>query len=198
MAQQRKLGGRDEIAAAALSLIDESGLGALTMRKVGARLGVEAMTLYGYVKSREDLLAAVHSLMMSGVVPPARSGDWVDDALCFARRFRSSLMSHPSAVAIVATRAATEGPAVDLLEAALQMIPSEVEGTRAAHIVQTLFVFVVGHCSYHAALATQDTRMTVDPERHPRLAVLQPWSEEAEFESGLEIIASGLRGPKGV
>ncbi|MFK8002999.1 MAG: TetR/AcrR family transcriptional regulator C-terminal domain-containing protein [Polyangiales bacterium] len=194
MAQQRKLGGRDEIATAALALIDEDGLKALTMRKVGARLGVEAMTLYGYVKGRDDLLAAVHSLMMSKVRPPTHSTDWVDDALRFARCFRSSLMAHPNALAIVATRPATEGAGVELLEAALQAIPSgAVDATRAAHIVQTLFVFVVGHCSFHAALATRDSVVALDPEQHPRLASLQPWSAEAEFEHGLEIIAAGLR-----
>lgn len=194
MAQQRKLGGRDEIAAAALALIDEEGLSALTMRKVGARLGVEAMTLYGYVKNRDDLLAAVHSLLMSEVQPPTQGDDWIEDALRFARRLRSSLMAHPNAVAIVATRAATEGPAVDLLEAALQSIPCEVaEGTRAAHIVQTLFVFVVGHCGFHAALGMSEALIALDPDRHPRLAALEPWSAEAEFERGLEILAAGLR-----
>lgn len=193
MAQQRKVQGRDEIAVAALALIDDEGLAALTMRKVGARLGVEAMTLYGYVKNRSDLLTAVHSLMMSKVEPPAQSGDWVDDALCFARRFRTALMAHPNAVAIAATRAATEGPAVDLLEAALQVIPRAIEETRAAHIVQTLFVFVVGHCSYHAALTMNDSLISLDPERHPRLAKLQPWSAEAEFEHGLALMAAGLR-----
>jgi AcrR family transcriptional regulator len=194
MAQQRKVQGRDEIAAAALALIDEEGLGALTMRKVGASLGVEAMTLYGYVKNRDDLLSAVQALLMSKVQPPSQSGDWVTDALCFARRFREALMAHPNAVPVVATRAATQGPALDLLEAALQAIPGDAaDVNRAAFIVQTLFVFVVGHCSFHAALAASGVSVALDAERHPRLATLRPWTAEAEFERGLEILAAGLR-----
>ncbi|MFT5358135.1 MAG: AcrR family transcriptional regulator [Polyangiales bacterium] len=194
MAQQRKVQGRDEIAAAALALIDEEGLGALTMRKVGASLGVEAMTLYGYVKNRDDLLSAVHALLMSKVQPPSQSGVWVTDALCFARRFREALMAHPNAVPVVATRAATQGPALDLLEAALQAIPGDAaDVNRAAFIVQTLFVFVVGHCSFHAALAASEVPVALDAERHPRLVTLRPWTAEAEFERGLEILAAGLR-----
>lgn len=209
MAQQRKVGGRDEIAAAALALIDEQGLNALSMRKVGARLGVEAMTLYGYVRNRDDLLEAVHSLLLSKVQTPSSrddarelaeetTTDWVTDALRFAWSLRETLMAHPNAVAVVATRAATQGPALDLLEAALQTVPinaagDNAAGDNAAHIVQTLFVFVVGHCSFHAALNASHAPVSLDPKRHPRLTALEPWTAEQEFERGLDILAAGLR-----
>lgn len=194
MAQQRKLSGRDEIAAAALALIDEQGLSALTMRRVGASLGVEAMTLYGYVRNRDDLLEAVHTRLMGSVPAPTQSDDWIEDGLMFARRFRDALMAHPHAVAIVATRAATQGPAVDLLEAALQVIPSDaMDVNGAAGIVQTLFVFVVGHCTFHAALMSSDAKVSIDPKRHPRLAAVEPWTADSEFEHGLKILGAGLR-----
>ena len=45
--------------AAALEFIEEHGLPNLTMRKLGAKLGVEAMSLYRYVPGREDLLDEV-------------------------------------------------------------------------------------------------------------------------------------------
>ena len=50
---------RERIIAAAVEAIDEEGLGSLTMRRLGARLGVEAMSLYRYVPGREDLLDGV-------------------------------------------------------------------------------------------------------------------------------------------
>ncbi|MGZ0229555.1 MAG: TetR/AcrR family transcriptional regulator, partial [Acidimicrobiales bacterium] len=50
---------RDRIAKAALALIDTDGLGELTMRKLGAELDVEAMSLYNHVSNKRDLLAAI-------------------------------------------------------------------------------------------------------------------------------------------
>ena len=47
------------IAETALSLIDERGLDQLSMRKLGAELGVEAMSLYNHVANKDDLLDAV-------------------------------------------------------------------------------------------------------------------------------------------
>src|SRR3954463_9335704 len=50
---------RDRIVAAAIPFIDESGVPGLSMRRLGALLGVEAMSLYRYVPGRENLLDAV-------------------------------------------------------------------------------------------------------------------------------------------
>ena len=44
---------------AALDLVDREGVDALTMRRLGRELGVEAMSLYGYVDSKEDLIEGV-------------------------------------------------------------------------------------------------------------------------------------------
>lgn len=50
---------RRRILGAAVEFIDERGLRALTMRRLGDRLGVEAMALYRYVPGREDLLDGI-------------------------------------------------------------------------------------------------------------------------------------------
>lgn len=195
MARQRKIEGREQIAAAALDIIDAEGLATLTMRRVGRALGVEAMTLYGYVRNRDALLDAVHALLLAGIEPPSASPDWIDDAVVLARRLRAKLMAHPNAVPIVATRPATELASLDLLETCLGVIPSTLTPAgAAADIVQTVFVFVVGHCSFHAALATRDPNApTIDVKRHALLSQLPPSSAEDEFEAGLQILAAGLR-----
>lgn len=50
---------REFILDAAIALIDRSGLPQLSMRRLGAAGGVEAMALYRYVRSRGDLLTGV-------------------------------------------------------------------------------------------------------------------------------------------
>jgi len=47
---------RERILSAALSVADRDGLPALSMRRLGAALGVEAMSLYGHVRDKGDLL----------------------------------------------------------------------------------------------------------------------------------------------
>jgi AcrR family transcriptional regulator len=62
---------RDEIAAAALRIVDESGLGALSMRSLAAALGTGPMTMYNYVADREGL----EELVVAAVVGRVGDGD---------------------------------------------------------------------------------------------------------------------------
>jgi AcrR family transcriptional regulator len=49
----------DRIVTATLELVDEQGIGAATMRAVSSRLGVRSMSLYRYVRDRDELFDAV-------------------------------------------------------------------------------------------------------------------------------------------
>ena len=50
---------RDRIIRTALRIMDTEGLDAVTMRKVGRELGVEAMSLYNHVRDKEDILDSI-------------------------------------------------------------------------------------------------------------------------------------------
>ena len=70
---------RERIVAAAIAFVDRRGLTALTMRRLGTELGVEAMSLYRYVAGRDDLLEGMVDQMVDAAPPgperrPARSG----------------------------------------------------------------------------------------------------------------------------
>ena len=65
---------RERILRAALSLVDAEGIDALSMRKLGALLGVEAMSLYRYVPSKAALLDALHERLLSELPPQTASG----------------------------------------------------------------------------------------------------------------------------
>lgn len=66
---------RDRVLNAALKIADAEGLDGLTMRKLGTALRVEAMSLYNYFGSKEELLAAMIDIVFSEIELPAR-GDW--------------------------------------------------------------------------------------------------------------------------
>src|SRR5437868_7356615 len=58
---------RDRVCRAALELVDAEGLDALSMRRLGARLGVEAMSLYRHVRDKGDVLDAVQTAVLSDI-----------------------------------------------------------------------------------------------------------------------------------
>jgi len=56
---------REQVLDAALDLVDRDGVGALSMRRLGAELGVEAMTLYHYLPNKDALLDGIVERVMA-------------------------------------------------------------------------------------------------------------------------------------
>ena len=105
------------IAQTTLALIDEHGVGAASMRTIAGRLGVEAMSLYKHVKTRDELLDAVVSLIvdeldLDGEVHRSAENGWRDYLSRLAYGVRRYALAHPHAFPLVATRPA-EAPWVN-------------------------------------------------------------------------------------
>jgi AcrR family transcriptional regulator len=73
-ATKRKPLSRERILAAALALVDEQGIEALSMRRLGQALGFEAMSLYNHVASKDDLLDGILDLVLAEMEPPPPDG----------------------------------------------------------------------------------------------------------------------------
>ena len=65
---------RERVLRAALELADEDGIDALTMRELGLRLGVEAMSLYNHVANKDDILDGMVDLVVGEIDLPAGRG----------------------------------------------------------------------------------------------------------------------------
>jgi AcrR family transcriptional regulator len=122
---------RRRIAEEALALIDEEGVGAASMRAIGKRLGVEAMSLYKHVGTRDDLLDAVVDLVVAEldadpeVLRTAEHG-WRDYLERLARGVRRYALAHPHAFPVVATRP-SEAPWINPPLRSLAWIESVLE-----------------------------------------------------------------------
>ncbi|MGY1748755.1 TetR/AcrR family transcriptional regulator C-terminal domain-containing protein [Modestobacter sp. SYSU DS0511] len=104
---------RERILQAAISFIDEHGLAALTMRRLGASLGVEAMALYRYVPGREDLLDGVVDTVVERLFDDDDQPDdihlehasgWQDYLMRLAHGVRRIALAHPAVFPLVASR----------------------------------------------------------------------------------------------
>ena len=67
---------RDRVLRAALELADEGGTAALTMQRIGRRLGVEAMSLYRHVRNKDDILDGIVDLVFAEIELPADRANW--------------------------------------------------------------------------------------------------------------------------
>jgi TetR/AcrR family tetracycline transcriptional repressor len=100
MVETRERLTRDKIVGAALAIMDAEGLEAVTMRRVGRELGVEAMSLYNHVEDKDALLDGVCELVMGGFSFPPPAQDWTVEARALARSFRQVLRTHPNVITL--------------------------------------------------------------------------------------------------
>ena len=87
-----------------------SGIGLLSMRKLGEALGVEAMSLYNHVANKDELLDGMVDLVFAEIELPAVGADWTTAMRERALSARKALARHPWAIALMSTRT-SPGPA---------------------------------------------------------------------------------------
>jgi len=99
---------RRKVLQAAVSLVDHHELRYLTMRRLGQQLGVEAMSLYHYVYSREDLLDGMVELVIDDLYGDPEvhltADDWQEYLQRLAHGVRRIALAHPQLFPLIATR----------------------------------------------------------------------------------------------
>ena len=86
---------RDRILNAALSLADEEGLAALSMRKVAAMVDVEAMSLYNHIANKADIIDGITDLVAGEIDLPTPDFDWKGEMKVRSQSAHRVLMRHP-------------------------------------------------------------------------------------------------------
>jgi AcrR family transcriptional regulator len=112
---------RDLVLAAAVRLVDEHGLPALTMRRLGTELGVEAMSLYHHVDGKAALLAGVADAVMAELGLPDPALPWDERLRTLARGYRALAHRHPHVFPLLVTGSGpAAGAAVEAILDALR------------------------------------------------------------------------------
>lgn len=204
---------RDRILRAAVELADEDGIENLSMRRLGESLGVEAMSLYHYVRNKQDLLGGMLDMVYSEIEEPAGRGDWRVAMRRTAVSFHEVLLRHRWACSLFMAPLDV-GPArlryMDNVLGRLRKAGFSAEMTH--HAYHALDSHIVGFTLWllpYLTVAQQqpDLAMTLLGElangEMPHLAEhievhLAPAAPGAlgEFEFGLNLILEGLDGLK--
>ncbi|MCP2337672.1 TetR/AcrR family transcriptional regulator C-terminal domain-containing protein [Actinomadura rupiterrae] len=186
---------RERVLDAALALVDRDGLAKLSMRRLGAELGVEAMTLYHYVPNKDALLDGVIEQVIAGAEPqPAPGLDWIAE---FARSLRRELLAHPRVVPLLASRPISTPGGLDMLERALEALAGVgLSPLEAACLLNAVATFTVGHVL--AEIPDEDAAELPDLARYPHVAravadgLGTPSDHRARFDRALQALVAGL------
>lgn len=202
---------RQRVLEAALRLIDLEGLEGFSMRKLGAMLGVEAMSLYNHVESKRALFDGIVELLVAEA-PDQFDGSPREELWAFAHSFRDVLRAHPHALPLVATSPLrTEASLVVLDHLLLTIHRAHITGVQAIYALQCLVGFIVGHTWIETGTlpVVDGADLERGPngpmvwrqfpaERYPTLHELAPqiaqWNADHEFDFGLQALFQSLFG----
>ena len=96
---------REEVLDAALNLVDKDGFDALSMPRLAKALGVGTMTLYGYVKNRDDLLDALVDRILEPVAATGVKGsNWKKNLQRHFKQLHAAALAHPAIGKLIAER----------------------------------------------------------------------------------------------
>tara|TARA_R100001129_G_scaffold25196_4_gene16564 strand:+ start:9988 stop:10650 length:663 start_codon:yes stop_codon:yes gene_type:complete len=130
---------------AAQALIEKNGVGALSMRKLAARLGVEAMSLYYHVSSKDELVDAVVDRLVQKIEPPAPSGDWKADIRTIAADFRAVAVRSPNVATILLSRQVFTTGVLSLTDAVLAALQQAgLDTERSVYAARAILSYVMG------------------------------------------------------
>lgn len=101
---------RERVLRAGVALADEHGIDAVSMRRVGHELGVEAMSLYNHVANKDDLLTGMIDLVVEEMPPTSEDPDWRTALRETMLRARAVLMRHPWAPRVLHERSTLTHP----------------------------------------------------------------------------------------
>ena len=210
---------RESAKAAALALVDREGADCLSMRRLGAELGVGPMVVHYHTGGKDGLLdSVVDAVLAEMALPPLVPGmSWLDRLRDYACAYRAALVHHPKALPIVASRP-TRARSPRVMEALLAVLRRGGLGPRSAwNIATALTAYVLGYVllevgeapvaapgpSSGGEPAQAHAKDTQPPVEYPLVAaavaemVTQGIDRDQAFMAGLDAFLAGLAGEDG-
>ncbi len=196
---------RERIIIAAVTYADEHGVEELSMRKLGAALGVEAMSLYNHVEGKDDIHDGMIDYVFSSIPLPGPDLPWRDAIRQIGTAALEEFSRHPWVVQLLMRRG-NFGPGslafMDTVLGFLRRAGFTDEDTH--HAWQMLASHTIGYAVQQATapgivqeeMADIAAQMAQLGDQFPNVAAVAPHLVQCnfgiEYELGLEIILDGL------
>jgi len=193
MSRERSRLTREKIATVALAIADQDGFEAVSMRRIAQELDVGTMSLYYYIKTKDDLIGAMDDALMAEALLPSLPKGWKRAIVEIARRTHALFLRHPWA--LTAMLSAPPGlNAMRHMEQCLEALAgTSMTGGEKLTLLAMIDDFVFGHALRAAAEgSTVDTGFAAAQLRSgafPRLVEVagdgQICANGDRFEQGL-------------
>lgn len=186
---------REAIIAASLKLIDEGPPDSFTMRRLADHLGVNPMTIYGYVTGKNDIVEAATLLAARQVhEEPDATAPWRDQLRCAVRDLYNVSVRHPNLARLVLGRRATAPGLFRNRERLLRLLlESGLDERRALQALGILTYYALGFGTGRAGF---ESLPELPADEFPSLTSVsgryaEHVSDEA-FETGLDHLINSL------
>jgi AcrR family transcriptional regulator len=194
---------RERIVEAALALVDQHGLPALTFRRLGAALACEAMSIYHYFPSKRHLLDALVEKVLEGIREPADELDPIGRLRFVGFEYRAMAHRYPRFFPHAALHRLNMPAGVAFIERMLGHFRAAVPDDRlAAQVFRIFGYYVVGaaldETSGYAAgpSAAEPVSDEYIARECPQLAASAPYFKapwfQSTFELGFEMLLKGI------
>lgn len=189
---------KERIRDAALAMIDDDGLAALTMRRLAQRLGVQASSLYSHYPTKDEVLDAIANAIVADVDTSGFRDGWRQGLLTWARSYRDALSAHPGAVPLIAAGTGNREQFLAMANAVHGgLVGAGWPPRRATEISGAIKYLVIGAASTPFASGfADDTQVYLD--RYPHLHQAHRLRADAHridhdsFTLGLHSLIDGL------
>ncbi|MFD0004339.1 TetR/AcrR family transcriptional regulator [Streptomyces sp. NPDC127178] len=198
----------------ALDLLDQSGLEALTMRRLADAMGVQAGALYRYFATKQDLLTAMAERMLAGLAESggeATDGDWSEQLAALAHAMRAALLAHRDGARVFAGTHSTGANTLRFADRLVGVLrDAGFTDEEAARSLFAVVNFTVGHTLEEQAALQPESGAPAAPEvlhaavtagSYPHLSATLPTLTSTDFaphfEFGLGLVTEGLRVRRG-
>lgn len=202
---------RQQVLTGAVRYVDEHGLDALSMHKLGAALGVRGMSLYKHVASKDDLLDGIVEQLWSEIPIDPPDGDWRDGVRHLAGVLRDLVNRHPHAAPLLNSRQKMQERPLRVCDALLRIMrDGGVPEQCAVALLRTIVVYGIGYALAELSIPAQSTDDAEDEVTRVRRAtsLLTPQASDdlvrtallvcdgcdmtAQFDIGLDLMIRGL------
>ena len=195
---------RRTVLEAAVRYVDSEGLDALSMRKLGAELGVEAMSLYNHVPNKGALLDGMVEVLLSELEVPPESEGWEGRVREAYGAFRRLAHHHPNVFPLLIVRPPDTMDGVWLVEEFLKTLrEAGFDPETALYAFRALSSYASGYAMAEIrgfAMEPAGGRLgasTLPRDEFPYIHELDgrlgTVDHDAEFRFGLDLIIAGLK-----
>lgn len=192
----------ERIELAALELIGEIGLAAFSMRKLGEKLGCEAMSIYHHFPNKDHLLDALVDRLVASVAVPPHALEPVARLRGLARGWRAMNLRHPHFLPVLSVHRLNSAVCVRFLnEILLALLAAGLGREAAARTFRAMAYFLVGAALDEIAgyakgpsslYPVGDAELARDfPELAAAGEYFSPEHFERTFETGLDLFLRG-------